>query len=1526
MSSGPPGMPMGPRPIITPGSMVNNTFNSSTTNSALRPPATTTNTGVSHPPSSSIPNNNNTVNRSLPAPLTSTGVANNLTVPRPMGISNPQVLMPPLSSNSNVPRGIPLPATTTTPTTTTVPTNVPVTTSTTNTLVNKGPVPTLTTFPPRTTLPSSSSLAVTNGVVRPPLSMGVGPMIGNNNNNNASSNTNTGPTTTTTVATTTPSLLTRPPLTTLPSTTGNPSTTSIAPPLTNTVPLSTTSTNNNNNKPATQVVSTASMFGPAPTNAPAPVPVVSNNVPVPNVSSNGLAKPVSNVPLPSTNGVGRPPLTTTVSSSSVQPITNTILIVRPPLTTIGTGALPNNANTMSNSPSTTASLNPPRPLGINPVTTSSLPSSLGTVRPPLTSVPNITTNTTFAPNTASIPTNVVPSIGSGPASLVRPPFTSNPLSGPSSSIPQPITVNNGMPPMTKTTTTGPPLANNLPRPNLLQPPVSAVLGGPPRGTMPPVNTTTPSGVPLSQPVTANMPPPLSSLPGVRPLVPPTTLGNTNAPPLTNISGPPLPNLARGPPTLPGNPAVPFSQQSSNLLSQPRPMMNGGPPLPQLPGNLNQQPPQQQYNGPPTSLGGNMQQQPPFPPSQSFNPSQAPFPPSQQQQQAQFSQPPQQQPQQSMQQGQTSQYSGAPQISTASPSKLGSGIPSSSASQRIDPNQIPRPRYTNPSNSTRYNTLDSQASVPPPAWSDFVAEDTGNSNPRFIRSTIGHVPIAKDILKEAKLPFAVMVTPLAAVHSEERGVPLIDFGEDGPIRCSRCKGYINPWVKWTLGDGGRTWNCNLCGMINETPGWYVPMSGVDQYGLRRDRTERFELSMGSIDMIAPKSYLLRPTAPLCVAFVVDVSLPAITSGLFTTVLTAINASLDTLLHVSNGTARVGIITYDSVLHFYDLDPSRREISIAHAGDVDDAFCPLALDQWCPSIQKARTQIESLITRLPTMFPPTIARSGASCTSAAIKAAVDGLSGTGGRVVSYAMQLPLIGEGKLGNRELAKNYGIDKEREMYIPAAGNAGAWYADLAKTASSNGVCIDIASCTPNFMDLPTYATLTIRTGGDVQQYPYFTPTNIVPAMNQLAPINPISEEVQEKIIQELNNKFSRELGIEAVLKVRTSPGLRVGKYLGNFEERRENEADMAGIDSEKSILVTLQHDGNSIKENEELYVQAALLYTTTAGQRRVRVHNLRLIASDSVQSVFRHADVDAIISYLVRTSVQTTITLDVRTVMKDLIDAAIEMLYSYRRHCASNSSPGQLILPESLKLLPLYLAVILKLPAFTVNKPPSKGMMTLNEVTTRVDTRIVELSALSCMPASRLVPYMYPRLYRIDLLSQSHAVVLPLNNEIMYGPDGQPLETPPPPPKIATSILPEEFPRVLLPQVIYPSVEQIAPHASYLLEHRNGLFLIIGSDSDEDTFHELFGNGIPNPQALPPGTPLPMLDTDASMRVWTIIYTLRSRRLPYLPVHVIAPSDTMGKNMVNNLLVEDRVGNVRSYVDLLCHVHSEIQSKLTKL
>ena len=316
-----------------------------------------------------------------------------------------------------------------------------------------------------------------------------------------------------------------------------------------------------------------------------------------------------------------------------------------------------------------------------------------------------------------------------------------------------------------------------------------------------------------------------------------------------------------------------------------------------------------------------------------------------------------------------------------------------------------------------------------------------------------------------------------------------------------------------------------------------------------------------------------------------------------------------------------------------------------------------------------------------------------------------------------------------------------------------------------------------------------------------------------------------------------------------------------------------------------------------------------------------------------------------------TCVAKDIRFVHADHTESAIDMLHAYRKHCAANSSPGQLILPESLKLLPLYLSAIEKLGAFTPNRPQQQqqqqqqpagdgkggagsrpgtglgggsrtgGAGAFADVTVRCDARAAELVTLNGLAPSRLIPFFYPRLYQLHNLSGAHGVPLePEEDPAAAAASGGGGRDPVPPGGLTF----EQLMRVVTPPTTFPSIDQVTSHGIYLLESAAGLYLHVGIDADEELLGGLFGPRISAATQLEPGIPLPQLTSALSLRVWTIIAAIRARRPPYLPLAVVVPMDAEGRERFGSLLAEDRLGPARSYVDLLCSMHSAIQVRLT--
>lgn len=149
-------------------------------------------------------------------------------------------------------------------------------------------------------------------------------------------------------------------------------------------------------------------------------------------------------------------------------------------------------------------------------------------------------------------------------------------------------------------------------------------------------------------------------------------------------------------------------------------------------------------------------------------------------------------------------------------------------------------------------------IPPPSSARFVVRDMGDCSPRFMRCSLNNLPTTADMVKTAALPLAVVLQPLAVPQPGDDGVPIVDFGETGPVRCSRCKAYINPFNKWV--EGGNKFQCALCGGTTPCPPSYFCHMGPD--GRRRDADERAELCRGSIEVVATSEYMVGVGGGVC----------------------------------------------------------------------------------------------------------------------------------------------------------------------------------------------------------------------------------------------------------------------------------------------------------------------------------------------------------------------------------------------------------------------------------------------------------------------------------------------------------------------------------------------------------------------------------------------------------------------------------------------------------------------------------------
>lgn len=221
------------------------------------------------------------------------------------------------------------------------------------------------------------------------------------------------------------------------------------------------------------------------------------------------------------------------------------------------------------------------------------------------------------------------------------------------------------------------------------------------------------------------------------------------------------------------------------------------------------------------------------------------------------------------------------------------------------------------------------------------------------------------------------------------------------------------------------------------------------------------------------------------------------------------------------------------------------------------------------------------------------------------------------------------------------------------------------------------------------------------------------------------------KFANDLVRNLQRPFAFDVVARVRASNGLRISEHHGNFYMKNVTDLEFAGIDSSKAFAVTLKYDGK-LDEKVESAFQCAMLYTAATGERRIRVSTLMVPASATMANIFRMADMDTTINYLAKTGVSMTASYPLRTIRDEFTVKCTKILAAYRKHCGSSTAPGQLILPESFKLFPVYALSLLKMKAFRGGQEvPS-------------DVRVFHFRTLKSMGVPTSIPLVYPRMFAV--------------------------------------------------------------------------------------------------------------------------------------------------------------------------------------
>lgn len=503
---------------------------------------------------------------------------------------------------------------------------------------------------------------------------------------------------------------------------------------------------------------------------------------------------------------------------------------------------------------------------------------------------------------------------------------------------------------------------------------------------------------------------------------------------------------------------------------------------------------------------------------------------------------------------------------------------------------------------------------------------------------------------------------------------------------------------------------------------------------------------------------------------------------------------------------------------------------------------------------------------------------------LNSAVSSLEKTGGKIICSLSALPTWGPGRLFMRDDGKHPGGEIDKKLFTTEHPG----WRKLAERMAAAGVGADffLAAPTGGYLDIATIGYVSAITGGETFYYPNF-----------------VNGRDNAKLSLEVKHAVTRETGYEALMKVRCSNGLQVSAYHGNFIQHTFGaDLEIGSIDADRAIGVTFSHDGK-LDSKLDAHFQSALLYTTANGERRVRCCNIVASVSDHAKESIKFVDQDAVVSIIAKEAAtklaSTSASLkDIRLVLQE---KTIDVMAGYRKHFVSQSyPPAQLVMPDKLKELCMYMLGMIKCRAF-------KGG---NETS---DRRVHEMRMIRGMGCLEMSLYLYPRMIAVHNLQEAEGFADPSTGQLK------------------------------LPPTMRNTFSKVEPGGVYLMDNGQQCILWFHAQTSPNLIQDLFGEDKTTLQSLDAYTSdLPVLETLLSAQVRNIIEfwkTLRGSKgftVQLARQGIDGAEYEWARGLVEDRYVtrrdeDDRVlanmtirnNEAQSYVDWLVNIHRMVQLEL---
>lgn len=524
------------------------------------------------------------------------------------------------------------------------------------------------------------------------------------------------------------------------------------------------------------------------------------------------------------------------------------------------------------------------------------------------------------------------------------------------------------------------------------------------------------------------------------------------------------------------------------------------------------------------------------------------------------------------------------------------------------------------------------------------------------------------------------------------------------------------------------------------------------------------------------------------------------------------------------------------------------------------------------------IDHLLTILPSLHNNNDNNSISSenALGTAIECAFATIKEIGGKIICFSFGLPSLGKGKVMNRTTTLNDNIN-EYDQLLKRSNN---FYMDLAINLTKYQISCDLFQFTSSineYCDISTIKGISRCSGG--QLYFYKGYNDIING---------------ESFSNDLYKLLTRKQGWESVMRIRCSKGISIKHYYGCFYRRSADLLSIPTIDCDKSITILLSHSStpisidNNNNDNDEkkeryisdpyIYIQSALLYTNSFGQRRIRCCTKRIPVTSSYDELFNNINLSVMTALIAKQSVFKMLSKDIASSRMFIQDCCVSILSSYCKYCSNNNKTEDEY-PASLQYLPLNTLGLLKCGAFGDIRDISKEWI-------NIDERVYLLINILHLNHNNIELLIRPSLYKIDDILNLDDNEL---NDEYY--------------------LPKETPLTL---------SSLSSKSIYLLDNGQSFIIRIGKNVDLNKINMFFQKNNNNY----------FLINDINhnkyiYKLYNILQYLQSINYRYQSINVILETQNNQNNKFNTIyLIRDRTESVMSYQEFHTFLSKQTRPK----